>query len=187
MKKSLAFTITLCLCASAFGQGTIHFANTASSLVTINGGPAIDYHVSLYWGVVGSTEAQVVQIGASLGNLNPALPGRFSSGVSYVTGNGTAPGANGIFEVRGWTGNFTTWEAAYADALAGGGELFANSGLFLNATGGDTAGGTQPPSTPANLTGFRGFDINCGPCPEPSTLPLGGLGAVGLLLFRRRK
>ena len=42
--------------------------------------------------------------------------------------------------------------------------------------------------SPPNMTGLRSFNINNGDyIPEPSAFLLGVLGAVALLLFRRRK
>src|SRR4051812_1537045 len=114
MKKLLLGTTLLCLGAAAFGQGTIRFANTATSLVftsNIQGqlSPADStyFHVALYWGVLGSNEAQLVQIGpngegdtsGTTGGLNPILPGRFANGVEFHTGLATAPSATATFQV----------------------------------------------------------------------------------------
>jgi len=191
MKKILLTAIAMTVGAGLYAQGTVTLANTANSLVSsnvtgpFNSGGVYPFTVALYWGATGSTEAQLVQIGGNLGALNAALPGRFSSAAVYTTGGATLPGATGVFEVRAWTGSMSSYAAAMADALAGGGERLGSSGLFTNGTGGDTAGGTQPPTLPSALTSFTGVGI--APVPEPTTLALGGLGAAALLLFRRRK
>jgi len=200
MKKAILTVLAVGVSASLFAQGTVKFANTATSLVNTNdkaghigAAASTAFHVALYWGVLGSTEAQLVQIGpngtvdsSTTGGLNPALPGRFGGAV-MTTGNATAPSQAATFQVRGWTGNFTTYEAAYAAALTDTTVFVGVSGLFSSPTGGDTAGNTHPPDpAPLNLgTNFTGLSVS--PVPEPSTIALGGLGAAALLLFRRRK
>jgi|SRR5579872_472331 len=186
MKKILLTVMTVGLTASVFAQGVVNFSNFSGTGVTgrvdtnnpVGVAASGSYNVGLYWGVLGSSEAQLVLIAEGAGNFSS---GRFSLG-NATTGVGTAAGADGIFEVKAWTGSLATYEAAYAAAVAGGGQQVGVSGTFQNSTGG---AGT-PPSTPSNLTGWTtGVILN--PVPEPTTLALGGLGAAALLLFRRRK
>jgi hypothetical protein len=61
--------------------------------------------------------------------------------------------------------------------------------IFNNPTGGDGV----PPSLPAALTGWDAAPLNSADLrlgvvtiPEPGTLALAGLGAAGMLIFRRR-
>jgi len=184
MKKILLAAITMGLTASVFAQGTIDFANvsgtgTSGRIMTLsNGIPVLaangTYSVGLYWGVLGSTEAQLTLILQGKGNFSA---GRFTLG-NAVTGAATAPGANATFEVKAWDGPTTSYEAAVAAGTGGVG----TSGLFQNPTG----GGGSPPGLPAEINGWTG-NIIITPIPEPATIALCGLGAASLLLFRRRK
>ncbi|MDB6122696.1 MAG: hypothetical protein JWQ71_1689 [Pedosphaera sp.] len=206
MKKAILLAaLTVGLSASVFAQGTIKFANGVQNTNTTPATPyntdlvrtndlqghtglaaSTFFHVALYWGITGSTEAQLVVIAAtgtgttSVGGLSPALPGRFSGGTAlWVTGNGTPPSGDAVFQVRGWSGNFASYEAAYA---AGTGYIGVST-MFSAHTGG--AG--SPPETPASTLGTAFTGLTISPVPEPSTIALGGLGAAALLLFRRRK
>ena len=157
--------------SSAEAGGTVSFANGASSLVRYgsgeriptelrdtpvpagtdaNAGPA-DYRVALYWGPLGSTAAQLVQIGLST-QIAP-LAGRFSGG-ARVTGPETPPGSQGVFQIRAWSDGdrFPTYEAAVGSGEA---QVFAGaSELFTNTTG----GGGSPPGPPAALAAFVGVN-----------------------------
>jgi len=191
MKKLILAAMTLGLAATMYGQGSINFANNSTTLVTTNStvgattgtGAAVrtDFHVALYWGVLGSTEAQLIQIG----NVAPGSPlnGRINAGI-YTTGNATTGGNDAMFQVRGWTGNFANYDAAYAAALAGDATvLVGKSAVWQNPTGVLPAGAT--PNFNFGAGGFNGLVLT--PVPEPSTIALAGLGAASLLLFRRRK
>jgi len=193
----LSLTIAALLQLNIHAQGTIKFANSASSLVTTNDfnghlGPAASasFRVALYWGVSGSNPSTFVQIGTNgpgtnplfIGGLNPALPGRFSDARVYVTGNTTAPSGVADFQVKAWVGNYTSYEAALAGAqsnpLAGVGV----SAVFS----GHVGGGGTPPELPGSITGFSGLSIYVQPQPEPSTFVLAGFGSLILFSFRRR-
>jgi hypothetical protein len=184
MKKVIiAIAVMLVAGLSARAQGTIDFANTSTSLVSTNTGGSLkttssggNFQVALYWGVQGSTEDQLVQIGAA-GAISP-VSGRFNAG-TRTTGNATAPGATATFQVRAWSGGYATYEDAFNSGLA---SVYAGKSLLWdNATGG--AG--SPASAPASFSGFQGFTV--APVPEPSTIALGVLGAGSLLFIRRKK
>jgi PEP-CTERM motif len=188
MKKLVLAALSLGLAVGAYAQGQITFANISPAPVvttndtfgvygTVNAtGTAAKtaYHVALYWGTVGSTEAQLVSI-ATAGSYPVA--GRFNGGV-VTTPNGTAPGASAVFEVKGWTGAFNDYESAYAAAQTDHTIFVGATGIFTQTT---SAGGT---ASPVNIN-FTGLTLS--PVPEPSTIALAGLGAASLLLFRRRK
>lgn len=180
MKKLILVAVTSLLSLSAFAQGTVNFNNSASSLVidprtgaaAASGG---GFTVALYWGVLGTTDANaLVQIGAT-GLINPT-PGRYSAG-TRTTGNATAPGQSAVFQVRAWE---TSGGSTYEQAVASGTAYYGSSALFTSATGG--AG--SPPSAAVSLSAtVPGFTL----VPEPSTFALGALGIGALLMVRRRK
>lgn len=189
MKKILTSVIAGVLLVGATkvgAQGTVTFANSASSLVTAGiGGPAVPTGlnsgyggllVGLFWGAAGSAEGDLVQIGATAAIAPQA--GRYSGG-TRTTGNATAPGATAVFQVRAWSADRgATWAEAQSSLATG---WMGSSALFTSATG----GGGSPPSTPINLnTSVPGFAVTL--VPEPSVIALAVLGA-GALLFRRRK
>jgi hypothetical protein len=95
--------------------------------------------------------------------------------VAQVTVGGT-----GTFQLRVWDnlgGTLTTWAQAEAQwllgAIAGGkSQLFEVGPLTAN------------PNIPPNMTTFRSFNVHY--VPEPSTFALLGLGALGMLIFRRK-
>jgi len=175
--------------ASAMAQGTVAFENALSSgNITLNSsaGPLAlggTYTVALLWAAGTSPVAQsslttIATYGLATGGATS--DGFFSDGTTITTPSGTAPGAAAIFEVEGWTGNFSS----YAAAVAGGAHVGA-SGEFVNGTA-NPAGGPPPPP-PTSTTGWDGNLVLIVTTPEPGTLALGGLGAAALLYFRRRK
>ena len=83
----------------------------------------------------------------------------------------------------GWTGPSTTDDAAIAADLAGQ-AMFGESAIATTQTGDPTA---TPPGLPVSLKlTFPGMTLAPAVIPEPTTVLLAGLGAVLLLLFRRR-
>jgi len=182
MKRTLiSLACVLVTTLSTLGQGTVNFANfPGTQRIYLPGGTtgaAVgSLNVALYWGPLGSTDAQLTQIGG-LGGIAP-LAGVFSSG-TRTTGTTTAGGAMARFQVWAWSTGYNS----YAEALASGdpSKYVGKSASFDNPTGNP---GAQPPGTPAALTGFTSFSV--APVPEPSTIILGLLGA-GALLLRRRK
>jgi hypothetical protein len=187
MKKAILGLLTVGAAASALAQGTVIFENSlsAAGAVTIgtSTGPyaaANSYTVALLWapgsslGVAQGNFTQIGLFGQGAGTTIGA--GLFYDANTITTGAGTAGGSAAVFEVEGWTGNFTSYAAAVA-----GGAAVGLSGEFLNGTGNPT-----PPATaPSQTTGWDGNLILV--VPEPGTLALGGLGAAALLFFRRRK
>lgn len=172
---------------SVLGQGTVNFSNFGGNPIKYDvsvpgkNGANVEvnaFSAALYWAPLGSTEAQLTQIGA-IGNINP-LAGFFLLG-TRTTGSATAAGSPGMFQVRAWSAGFTSYEAAAAAAASDPTKYIGKSILFQNNTGG---GGT-PPGAPAALL-MPGFNVASVAVPEPSVIILGVLGA-GALLLRRRK
>jgi hypothetical protein len=186
MKRIVILVLAVAFAMNARAQGTIYFANSAQFPVYTNNAignygnaPLGTFHVALYWGILGSTAAQLIQIGPTIGGV---AAGIFDGGV-YTTPNGTPPGGNAVLEVKGWTGNFTTYEAASSAAQTNGLIQIDTSGIWTKSTGLNA-------SSPANLIlGEQGF--NClflANVPEPTTVTLAiAGGAVMALAARRRK
>ena len=120
------------------------------------------------------------QVGTSIGG--PAFPialgnGLFSSGT--VTINNIAEGANAEYVIIGWTGAFTTYDAAFANGTG----MVGQSAIATTATGDPLA--TPVPGFPVSLRyTFAGFPQAI--IPEPTSFALAGLGLAALLVFRRR-
>ena len=104
--------------------------------------------------------------------------GLFNSGT--VTINNIAEGANAEYVIIGWTGAFTSYDAAFAS----GSSMVGQSAIATTATGDPLA--TPVPGFPVSLRGtFGGFPQAI--IPEPTSFALAGLGLAALLVFRRRR
>lgn len=166
-------------------QGTVNFANTAASLITLSDGtplPIGTYTVGLiYWQNdpalnFGWGNSSIAGLNTIKTSANFITPGRFIGGTA-TTPNTTAGGVNAFFAVVAWKTSFGSYDAAQA---AGGMDNYGFSSIFLNGTGNPNA---VPPGAPAPMSGFTGFSFTF--IPEPSIPALTALGAAGLLLNRR--
>jgi len=94
------------------------------------------------------------------------------------------------YAILGWTGNYATFDAAYAADLANPGvsmSMIGISSIFTTPSADPTS---TPPGVPPSISGtFTGM----GPLglanvvvPEPTSFALAGLGLAALLVFRRR-
>jgi len=197
MKKitilSLAAVLGLAV-SSGFAQGTINFANSSTTLVTIQGGGSAPVtttsgiKVELFYqpdpsgslaptpisglGTIGNWEAI-----STLANINP-LPGRFNGG-GVTTGTDVLPAGNVWVDIVSYNGNYTSLQAA----LNGTATMVGYSTVWSQGTGDGGSVGAVLITPPTG--GFGGLVLT--PVPEPSTIVLGGLGAAALLAFRRRK
>ena len=197
MKKFLLSTTALvALLATAISsqaQGYVDFANNGSTRVYLYTGGSSDpiygpsgYRFGLYMGPLGSTESQLVLIATTVNapatNSTSPLAGLFNGGSYYALPAQYAPGTTYAFQIRGWTYSGGT---SYEQAL---------SSADPNVVTGESAMGyvallavpnPAPPLFGTDAGQVGGFVL--GAIPEPATLAIGGLGAAGLLFFRRRK
>jgi hypothetical protein len=184
MKKLIATT----LACTAFGlatyaQGTVNFQNVAAGVnapVLLSDGTkaGTGYTAAL---LAGPTASSMAQIGTTP-LLTGAQAGYFLGGVQTITtvaGGGTAD-----FLIEVW--NSASYSSFAAAQAAGTPNAFAwsNGGAALTVTTGNPT--TTPAGLPASLTALGTTPIQLNGVPEPSTLALAGLGAVALLMFRRR-
>ena len=104
------------------------------------------------------------------------IAGRFNGGI--VSLPGILGGATAEYFIMGWIGTATTLDAAMQT-----GTWFNSSPLLTTLTGNP---GSTPPVAAALLSDtFTGFTIPM--TPEPTTFALAGLGAITLMIFRRRR
>jgi hypothetical protein len=193
MKKFATIAALMATALGALAQGTVDFRSPSGVFVTwgANGAGApgtpiagdAGVKVGLYYSSGGSytlVSTQFPIVGTlSSGTINANVNGRFTGNPSIITVPGLVAGQNGTFQVRAWSGNFTSYEAA----SSGGALYLGNSGDFTN-----PSGGVGDPATPASpLSGFTGMTVAGGVIPEPSTMAIAGLGLGALLLIRRRK
>jgi hypothetical protein len=204
MKKLLFSATFVSMALSGFAQGTIEFQNLATSpiLYSFDGVPStnrvasgnIPYFygagplvVGLFWG----TSAGSVNNLAATAFIGPN-PGSFNGNASLPI-LGTNPGDTDWFEVIAWDSAFGTTLAGEQLCLDEGGLWTSANSTQYGVPGGPlqfTLGPNPYPGTPIfgslGSTGvFHLFYLDV--TPEPSTIGLSCLGALALLLFRRRK
>jgi len=191
--KKLLLTSALAIIAtlSSYGQGSVTFANTSSSLVRQADGTAAPrnaaggfYAVELLYAADGTphTDATFGLVGTRVGattTFNTPTAGVFSGGGRTISSISPA-GGFGLFQVRVWD---TRAGADYDAAIASGNSQFqAGYSTVMRVDTADTT--VSPLPTPAAL-GMTSFTLQ--PIPEPSTIAFGLLGVGTLLMLRRRK
>lgn len=176
--KKLALLVTT-LIASAnllYSQGQITFANSASSLVNLDGSPApTSVMVQLYYGnSMDSGTFQAAGTAISLLGTSSVSTGRFSGGL--VTLNGADSGS--LFaSVRAWdSASGATWDTATVKGESGVFAALFNIGTTPRTSILDPLGDGSP--------GFTGIDLVA--VPEPSTIAMIALG-LGAVVFRFRR
>ena len=203
MKKTLVTMAVAAFAISSFAQGTLLVLNTSGSSfrsqiygpqagdpsqsLTGNSAAGVPAGSTVYTGgtLAGSGFTFAVYYGASTvvdpSTLTLLVTAPFRTGgaagliapIPDVVLNGVAPGASAQLQVRAWD-NAGGTITSFANAVTKG-----SSAMFLSQPLG---GGIV--SSP-DMTGWTSFNIYT--VPEPSTFVLAGLGAAGLMIFRRRK
>lgn len=172
--------------------------NTVAGSVT-----GAQFLMQLY-GAAGITDSgSLVPLGFPVNARGGTLNGGFSQitgtttlGTALTTANTslTIPtltaGGVATVQLRAWWAGTTgtTYTSYYnvedTSATAAQMRYGFSSMLVLNATGNPLL---SPPGTPVDLIGLQGFQLLDAPqVPEPSTFALLGLGALGMLIFRRK-
>ncbi|MEW6302897.1 MAG: PEP-CTERM sorting domain-containing protein [Verrucomicrobiota bacterium] len=181
MKKSF---LTLALCAVttiAFGQGAFDPTNIGSGAnsTSVNA-PVFNVDMSTplassvfkaqwYAGTVGTAEGSLQAIGTPL-SFSSSFPGFFFG--SAVTVSGVGIGQQATLQLRAWDSSTgATWESA---TVRGQSTTFTSPAL----------GDSFNPLTIPVAQGLTSFSLAV--VPEPSTIALGVLGGLALLLRRRK-
>jgi hypothetical protein len=210
MKKLLTIAALVGATSLSFAQGTVNFANTATTLVSAGGvaipGPSVSPFI---FGVflAPSTTTDAPGTGVPIlapqfqtaGNYasNAATAGRIQTrtAVDVGTSLGLGPGSTVDFIVRVWSANAgATWQEALASWNNGAPLPHVGAGMWLgqSVVGNNIVlGGGPIPNTGLFGAGLNqiqtGFDAVYYPVPEPTSMALAGLGAAAMLIFRRRK
>lgn len=210
MKKLLTLMAALSAASLSYGQGIVSFTSGTVFISTnaVSGGPATGRILSsttapnaYYFALLSAPSTQNTIDGSLSGwtftgnyGTNTAA-GRFSGNYTTDPGvvvNGFAPGAVGDFAIVAWSANigtsfssFQTWyNAGQGVAFTG---LYAISGVADNVpVGGGTINVPQVMGTTAGTAPAFTLQVT-NPVPEPTSFALMGLGAAGLMIFRRRK
>lgn len=180
MKKLILSVACVLAAVSAYGQATVNFANVAAGLSA----PVFDvdkstkigssaYLAQLYAGVDAGSLAAVPGSTPFLGTAAP-FTGFFNGGTKTLTG--ITAGSRPFFQVKAWE---ASGGATYDAALAAGKKTGFSTVFQI---GVDTGGVGSPATPPAALIGLTSFSL----VPEPSTIALGVLGALALLIRRRK-
>jgi hypothetical protein len=162
---------------------------------TVYGGPLLQagYDLTLYSGPSSATTLSQMTVVTTVpfrtATANKLPAGLITSSTVQIGTTGNLGGTSENFIVAAFSTEGGT-VSTYAQALAnyGAGDLNAQIGtssLFNLSLGGvDSATGNTDLNP--NTTGWTSFSL-ISVSPEPSTIALAGLGAAGLLLFRRKK
>jgi len=191
MKKLLLITALAAVASlSAYGQGSVNFANSTATRVILQNADGTTtfaptgsrFAIELVAAPDG-TPTDAFQFAATrVGQTATFFPvaGQFSAGGRTAL-NVTPAGGFGLFQVRVWE---TANGVDYNDSVLRGVGFAGQSGILRVDTGDPT---TTPPGPAGSLLtgGLASFTVSA--VPEPSTIALGLLGIGTLLMLRRRK
>lgn len=214
MKKLLGILAITALATSGFAQGTVVFANSASTgpvkqwtsasdptaivvpksggRVELIAGPTTSTLAhNMFSSVTGGVAANYSSLSAFLA-ANPGWTDIASTPITSLSAGQFGGGTVTIASIgAGANANYfilgwTGTAATFDAALASGTAFMGQSSVFPTATGNPNS---SPPGTPVNLNAtFTGMTLApLSVIPEPSTFALAGLGAAALLILRRRK
>jgi hypothetical protein len=138
------------------------------------------YQTALFWGPAGITDMNaMVQVGGNVSFLTGAAAGTFFGSGRTITY--TSPQANGAVVAL----QSRTWQVQ-SGVTGWGNATFKGFGPIFEMDLKDPTLATEPTPTISQAAGWRGYALSLSPCPEPSTIALGLLGAGALLILRRR-
>jgi hypothetical protein len=197
MKKLLTLTALIGATTISFAQGTVNFANSATTLISAGGvtmSNSNQFNFAVFLApsstaassgqTAGLNDAAFQTVAGSTAN-NPNTAGRLTSKSGLDVGG--AAGNVVDFVVRGWSANAgATWLEALAAYNANTPGIWIGTSTIGNDL--TLGGGAIPPTTLFGAGGNQvgGFNL-VQIVPEPTSMVLAGLGAASLLLFRRRE
>lgn len=214
MKKQIIAVLALTCSVSLFAQGTVDFNNrnvgllvtkvyapqTADPTVQVVGATASDTPAgtTVYTGSPLAGAGWVAQLWAANGagqaesSLQAALPTtvfRTGAAAGFVTATTAVlagvplDAAAATIQMRVFPSTYATWGDAEAAWLADNSmTVWIGKSPLFNVSG---IGGNL--NTPPVLAGLQSFSLVAHPViPEPSTFALLGLGALGMMIFRRK-
>lgn len=173
-KVILTSLVSLMAVSSAVAQGVFNWDNLNSGGPITNAAGALatsPIQAELWYAPgSGAAETNLVKAAGSAVVLGSPLDGYFFGGEVALPITGIA-----TVQIRAWDpGTGTTW----GDAEAAVGGIWGKSNLSDIAL-------VIPPIFANDVTGWLPFKMTLN-VPEPSTFALAGLGALALLVFRRR-
>ncbi len=184
-KTPLAISLGLLWTVSCLAQGTIIFNNSSSQLIRMTPTTAapIGTHVAFYYSPTPVSDPMASALHLISGGVATIAPvaGQFNGGTK-TTDVDAAGGSTIYVSIRGWTGNYATWDAAFAAMWSGAQVWLAASPVFSMPTGNPNGSPPTLPTALSTIPGFTGLLF----MPEPTTFALAGLGTAALLIFRRR-
>lgn len=182
MKKIIATLVVAFAAVAAHAQGTVVFANSTGSLITLPGGiaaPNTGTLVATLWFSPTQNGTLVALATTDVGEIaGTAVAGRIGGGTITtpdVANGGIAPAGNAYFRIT-------------VAGSVGGVEYTGQSDLLYRPTGGGLVAAQNlysvPNPNPNNYTGLGPIGLTV--VPEPSVIAMAILGA-GVLLLRRKK
>lgn len=186
MKKLLIASLVLVASIVANAQGTFTMNNSSATRITnalTSMGASVN--VAVYYSA--NTNLIAIQDDSSLviaanSRTNTLASGQFVGGTRFIP-DIAGPGNPAAFQVRAWSGAFTTYEDALAAAQVDGVTLVGKSVIFHMPTLG---GGLTAAQSIFGANKLNAFTV-APSVPEPSSIALGLLGLGAIALFRRRK
>jgi len=195
MKKALLTLAATAMASSAFAQGVITFYNNN----IINPTTGATYRAGIFQdnkdgvannGTVGAGAGFTAGLFLASDLNTPLATTLFRTasvqevfaGTADVAVPGVPPGQTASLVIRAWT----TAAGSFANAKTINGDQWGEQAFTSKQLGGPNPNPPPPSFFTPDIAPFTGFEMTT-TVPEPTTIALGLVGAVGALMLRRRK